>query len=100
MLIVLAKAKLGEGALEAGREAFTAMIEASRKEEGCIEYAYSIDVLDPSTLNIVEKWDDDAALAYHFQTPHMAAFQKALAGLDVKVEDARKFQSNDGAPLM
>lgn len=100
MLIVLAKAKLGDGALEAGREAFTAMIEASREEEGCIEYAYSVDVLDPTTLNIVEKWVDDAALVYHFQTPHMAAFQKALAGLNVTVEEALKYQSDDGSPLM
>ncbi len=100
MLIVLAKAKLGEGALEAGRAAFTAMIEASRKEEGCIEYAYSVDVLDPSTLNIVEKWVDDAALVYHFQTPHMAAFQKAIGELDVQVVEALKFQSDDGAPLL
>ncbi len=100
MLIVLAKAKLGDGALESGRAAFIAMIEASRAEEGCIEYTYSVDVLDPSTLNIVEKWVDDAALAYHFQTPHMAAFQKALAGLDVKVVEALKFQADDGTALM
>ncbi|QUL39191.1 putative quinol monooxygenase [Erythrobacter sp. JK5] len=100
MLIVLAKAKLGAGALEAGRAAFTAMIEASRAEEGCIEYAYSVDVLDPATLNIVEKWVDEAALTFHFQTPHMAAFQKALGSLDVTVVEALKFQADDGAPLL
>lgn len=100
MLIVLAKAKLGEGALEAGREAFTAMVEASRKEEGCIEYAYSVDVLDPTVLNIIEKWVDDEALVTHFQMPHMAAFQSALAKLDVTVVAAYKFQTDDGTPLL
>lgn len=100
MLIVLASAKLGETALVAGREALEAMITASREEEGCIEYAYSQDILDPSILRIVEKWVDDAALAYHFQTPHMAAFQKALAELDVTLLEVKKFQADDGAPLM
>lgn len=37
MLIVLASARLGEGALEAGRTALDTMITASRAEEGCIE---------------------------------------------------------------
>lgn len=100
MLIVLAEAKLGEGALEAGRAAFTAMVEASRKEEGCISYAYAQDVLDPSMLHITEKWVDDAALVSHFQEPHMAAFQKALGDLDVKVIQALKYEADDGTPLM
>ena len=99
MLIVLATAKLGEGALEAGREALEAMITASREEEGCIEYAYSTDILDPSTLRIVEKWVDDAALAYHFGTPHMAAFQAALAQLDVTITELLKYQADEGSPL-
>ena len=99
MLIVLAEATLGEGALEAGREALTTMIGASRKEEGCIAYSYAVDVLDPASIIIVEKWVDDAALAFHFSTPHMAAFQQALAGLDIKITELRKFQADDGSPL-
>ncbi|MBD2842273.1 putative quinol monooxygenase [Erythrobacter rubeus] len=100
MLIVLAEAKLGDGALEQGRKAFTAMVEASRKEEGCISYAYAQDVLDPSTLHITEKWVDEAALVSHFQEPHMATFQKALASIDVTVTEARKYHADDGAPLI
>lgn len=99
MLIVLAQATLGDGALEKARAAFTAMIEASRKEEGCIAYSYGVDVLDPAKLVIVEKWVDDAALAFHFGTPHMAAFQEALAGLDISITELKKFQADDGSPL-
>ena len=100
MLIVLAQANLGEGTLDAGRAAFTTMIEESRKEEGCLGYAYATDVLDPNVLHIVEKWVDDAALAYHFSTPHMAAFQKALQGLELQITELAKFQADDGSPLM
>ncbi|MBV7259576.1 putative quinol monooxygenase [Erythrobacter crassostreae] len=100
MLIVVGKAKLGAGALDTGRDALTTMIEASRAEEGCIDYSYATDILDPSTMHIIEKWVDEAALVAHLQTPHMAAFQKALGDLDVKIIEVMKFQADDGAPLM
>lgn len=100
MLIVLGQARLGEGALASGREALSAMVTASNAEEGCISYAYAQDILDPSVLHITEKWVDEAALVAHFQTPHMAAFQQALASLDVKVTEVLKYQADDGAPLM
>ena len=99
MLIVLAEATLGEGTLEEARGAFSAMIEASRAEEGCLGYSYALDVLDPNKLIIVEKWVDDAALAYHFSTPHMATFQKALGSLDVEITELAKYQADDGSPL-
>lgn len=100
MLIVLAQAKLGEGALDAGREAMAKMVAASRAEEGCVTYSYATDVLDPSKLIIVEKWVDDAALAFHFQTPHMAAFRQALSGLDLQITELAKYQADDGSPMM
>ncbi|WP_298337420.1 putative quinol monooxygenase [uncultured Erythrobacter sp.] len=99
MLIVLAEAKLGAGTLEAGREVLSTMVYESRKEEGCVSYTYAQDLLDPTKLIIVEKWDDDAALAFHFATPHMATFQGALAGLDVTITELKKYQADDGSPL-
>jgi quinol monooxygenase YgiN len=66
MLIVLAKAKLGAGALDAIRGAIADMVAASNAEEGCIAYSFTTDVLDPTVLHIVEKWQDETALAAHF----------------------------------
>lgn len=100
MLIVLAEAKLGEGALDGARDAMATMVEASRAEDGCIGYSYAVDVLDPNTLHIVEKWVDEAALAFHFQTPHMAAFQQALGSLEVQITELAKYQADDGSPVM
>ena len=100
MLMVIGTAKLGEGALDAGRAALEAMVTASREEEGCIDYAYAMDLVDPAIMRITEKWVDEAALVTHFQTPHMAAFQKALGVLDVTILEVRKFETDDGAPLM
>ena len=100
MLIVLAKAHVGESAMEAAKAAIADMVAASNAEEGCIAYAFTQDILEPGTIHIVEKWKDEAALAAHFATPHMAAFGAAIAGLDFKVVEALKFPTDDGSPVM
>lgn len=100
MLIVLAKAKLGGGVTDAFRAAVADMVAASNAEEGCIAYAFTEDLLEPGVIHIVEKWQDEAALLAHFATPHMAAFQAALAGLDFQVVEALKYHADDGAPVM
>jgi len=100
MLIVLAKAQVGDGAMEAAKAAIADMVAASNAEEGCIAYAFTQDVLQPGVLHIVEKWKDEAALAAHFATPHMAAFGAAIAGLDFKVVEALKFHTDEGSPVM
>lgn len=100
MLIVLAKAKVGASALEQASAAIADMVAASNAEAGCIAYAFTQDLGDPSILHIVEKWQDDAALAAHFATPHMAAFGAAIAGLDVQIIEAVKYHADDGAPVM
>jgi quinol monooxygenase YgiN len=100
MLIVLAKAQVSAGATEAAKSAIADMVAASNTEEGCIAYAFTQDVLDPTVLHIVEKWHDDAALAAHFATPHMAAFGAAISGLDFTVIEAVKYHADEGAPVM
>ncbi|WDA40157.1 putative quinol monooxygenase [Erythrobacter sp. BLCC-B19] len=100
MLIVLAKAKVSADALAAAKPAIAAMVAASNAEEGCIAYAFTQDLGDPTIIHIVEKWVDDAALAAHFATPHMAAFGAAIAALDFQVIEAVKFAADDGAPVM
>jgi quinol monooxygenase YgiN len=100
MLIVLAKAQVGEGAMAPAMAAIADMVAASNAEEGCIAYAFTQDVLQPGVLHIVEKWQDEAALVAHFATPHMAAFGAAIAGLDFTVIEALKFHTDEGAPVI
>ena len=65
---------------EAERAAL-AMAEATRREAGCISYAFYADMVDPGTFFIFEEWESDAALAAHFQSEHMARFQQQAAAL-------------------
>lgn len=60
------------------------MIAETLKEAGCQDYTYSRDITDDRTMRIWELWDDQAALDFHFQTPHMGVFSAALG--DAKIE--------------
>ncbi len=54
------------------------LMEATRKEPGCISYNMTADLTDPALFYVFEKWESSEALAAHFQTSHMAEFQRIL----------------------
>jgi quinol monooxygenase YgiN len=56
-----------------------AVVAATRKEAGCLVYAYAIDVEDPGLIRVFEQWRDQACLDAHFQTDHMRAWQTVRA---------------------
>ena len=78
MLIVEGWIRFAAGEIERLTGAARTMIAETRKEPGCLDYAFSRDLVDPDVMRISERWVDDAALAAHFASPHMAAFQAAL----------------------
>jgi len=97
MIIVSGKAKFKPGAIAGLRDLMEATITETRKEDGCIDYSYGVDVLDPDAIVVVEYWEDYwedwAALEKHFTQAHMAVWIKALgeAGLvsrDIKFIEA------------
>ncbi len=93
MIIVEGSARIPDGAWADAISAMEAMITASREEDGCIDYAYSRDLLDPNLLRIIERWKDKDALVRHFSEPHMAVFRQALGqvgpqDLEVRMYDA------------
>lgn len=52
-----------------------AMLTATRAEDGCLDYAYAEDVAEPGLIRVFEVWRDQAALAAHFNAPHLAAWR-------------------------
>jgi quinol monooxygenase YgiN len=63
--------------------AFRDNVAAVHAEDGCIEYAASIDAeglgrfqtrVGPDTVVIIEKWESVEALKNHAAAPHMAAY--------------------------
>ncbi len=89
-VIAIITTKLGQRA--AVLEIFRANVPNVRAEEGCIEYAATVDV-EPSlsvqtefgsdTFAVIEKWESIEALKAHFKAPHMTVYAEKTRNLVV-----------------
>jgi quinol monooxygenase YgiN len=52
--------------------------EASRGDEGCLNYGYHREIADDMAFVAVEEWRDMPALEAHLRTPHVARLIAAL----------------------
>lgn len=83
MILVTGHIRLPADSIERARPHMRAVLEATRKEPGCILYAYGEDVLDPGLIRIVERWQDWASLEAHGDAPHIDAWRTALGEIGV-----------------
>jgi quinol monooxygenase YgiN len=77
MIIVAGSVRVEPAKREAARAIMEKVITASRGEDGCIDYAYAVDVLDPGLVRVWEVWRDRETLQRHFQTPHLGEWRAA-----------------------
>ncbi|MEM7221044.1 MAG: putative quinol monooxygenase [Pseudomonadota bacterium] len=78
-------------------DAVATMVAASREEPGCIDYAFSRDLVDPGIVRITERWQDVDALKAHFAMPHMATFQAALGSVEITDREIFYMSGEQGA---
>ena len=74
-LIVAGTVRVPPANVETFRPHMTAMMTATRAEDGCIAYSYAEDVAEPGLIHVFEIWRDAAALDAHFETSHLAAWR-------------------------
>jgi quinol monooxygenase YgiN len=79
MIVINAAMQTTEDSIQAMKDAIAKMETASLAEAGCREYCFSQELSNPTKMRITERWETMEALAEHFQTPHMAEFQAAMA---------------------
>ena len=77
MLLIIGTIRLPPQNLAAARPVMKAMTMASRAEDGCHDYGYAEDVLDPGVIHVKELWRDQAALDRHFASDHLSAWRAA-----------------------
>ena len=76
-----------------------AMLAGSRAEDGCVTYAYAVDVQDAGLIRVFEVWRDEEALQAHFKTAHMAAWRAVWPGLGVSERDLSLYEVAAERPL-
>lgn len=99
MIIVMGTVRVPVENIDAIRPMMAKVIAASLAEDGCIQYAYAQDVLDPELIHVAEKWRNKAALEAHFQMLHMKVWAEERATLGLFQRKIRMFESDEGVEI-
>lgn len=83
MLLIVGTVRLPAETMDAARPVMRRMADASRSEDGCVEYGYAEDVFEPGLIHVKEMWTDQAALDRHFASVHIAEWRAAWLGLNI-----------------
>ncbi len=95
MIVVNARFESTAENIQALAAAISAVETATRAEEGCDDYTFSVELNDPGALRITERWNSSEALERHLGSAHIAEFQKAMGaypptGVDAKFYEVRE----------
>jgi quinol monooxygenase YgiN len=83
LIVVTGHLRVAPEKIEALRPHARKVLESTRREKGCLLYAYGEDVLDPGLMRIVERWEDWDSLAAHGKSAHIATWREALGEISV-----------------
>jgi quinol monooxygenase YgiN len=93
MIVIEGTVRIPPARLKEARPVMEQMIRASRAESGCLDYAYSVDVLDPGLIRVSERWESRDALAAHFKTAHMATWRSFFPQLGITDRALRLYEA-------
>ena len=99
MLVIAGHIRIDPAKRPLAEDAAREMMQATRREAGCLAYVFSADLGDPGLFHLFEEWESQAALEAHFASPHMAAFQAAVGGLGVKRVAIQRYEVSSVGPV-
>lgn len=99
MIVVNVKVKTTPETIVALQGTIIAMEAASREEEGCLDYTFSVELNDSTALRITEKWRALEDLKAHFEMPHMADFQAAMGANPPESMEANFYEVTEIQPF-
>lgn len=90
MIVVQGWVRVHEDDTETLREQARILVAATRREPGNLAYAFAEDVNEAGLFHIVERWQDEVAVANHMLTGSLADFLTRLAAMrEVRLRVAR-----------
>ena len=92
MVILAGTIRIADGSRDEALAPIIEMVNATRAEPGCIQYAFAFDALDDHLVRIFEVFQDDAALAAHRASVHMATWRGKMAELGIHGRDMSEYQ--------
>lgn len=91
MIIVEGSIRISDPQL--ARPAMVAMVLASREEDGCIDYAYAFDLLDPLLVRVSERWTTREALAAHLVSEHIGVWRSTWPDIGISHRSLRLYEA-------
>jgi quinol monooxygenase YgiN len=58
--------------------AIATLVPLTLAEDGCVQYRYANDILDPNQINIWEQWESEDAMNAHMGSTHLADFMGVM----------------------
>lgn len=98
VLLIIGTVRLPSHNMEAARPVMRRMAQASRTEDGCIEYEYAEDVFDPGLIHVKELWRDQQALDAHFKAAHLVERRTAWPELGISERNLRLYEVGEPRP--
>lgn len=92
MLIIAGTIQIDPEHLDRAVAAIGPMCEATRAEDGCEDYVFTVNPHADGELRVFERWTDEAALEAHFATPHMATFRAALRTFGLSGREITRYE--------
>jgi quinol monooxygenase YgiN len=80
-LTVIARVRANEGMEDKVKQECLALVDPSRKEQGCLRYDLYQSTNDPTLFIFYENWESREDLERHLETPHSLLFDERTAGL-------------------
>jgi quinol monooxygenase YgiN len=79
MLILSVNLRVPKADQDRLRPEMEKVVQASRKEAGCLAYSYGFDLIEPDIIRVFEIYKDEAALKAHGESDHFKAW-RAVSG--------------------
>ena len=99
MIAVIGQFRMPPENMEAARPLMRKVMEATRAEDGCVEYNYAEDVLDPGLIRVSEVWHSRAQLDAHMVTDHMRVWGKERVALGLSGRAITVYEVSGSATL-
>jgi quinol monooxygenase YgiN len=99
MIVIAGKITVDPANKDEATAAAIEMMEATHKEPGNVEYAFTWDLVEDGCLRVIEQWASQDDLDLHFKEPHMSTFTTKLGACGMTGMDVKKFEVSKVGPV-
>ena len=92
MIIIVAKNIIKEGKLEEFKAMAKELVNASRKEPGCISYCLNQDLNNKAVLTFIEEWENKEAIELHNNSAHFTRIVPKLGEFAEKASEVNLYE--------